>query len=140
MHLKKELPDEFKKIKGKSYYVFSSKNRLIAEHRLYRVFQAEYGKNPEIDAILLKIKENFYNLTLKTCFMEEYHRRIRAGLMPVTEEPFKLAAPQLTQEQQAYKDELLGKIKEFLKWPLCVGYGEIEFSFIIMDFQKHPHV
>ena len=60
---KKELPDEFKKIKGKSYYVFSSKNRLIAEHRLYRVFQEEYGKNPEIDAILLKIKENFYNLT-----------------------------------------------------------------------------
>jgi hypothetical protein len=60
---KKELPDEFKKIKGKSYYVFSSKNRLIAEHRLYRVFQAEYGKNPEIDVILLKIKENFYNLT-----------------------------------------------------------------------------
>ncbi len=49
---------------------------------------------------------------LKTYFMEEYHRRIRAGLMPVTEEPFKPAAPQLTQEQQAYKDELLGKIKE----------------------------
>jgi predicted transcriptional regulator YdeE len=60
---KKELPDEFKKIKGKSYYVFSSKNRLIAEQRLYRVFQEEYGKNSEIDAILLKIKENFYNLT-----------------------------------------------------------------------------
>ena len=49
---------------------------------------------------------------LKTYFMEEYHRRIRAGLMPVTEEPFKPAAPQLTQEQQAYKDELLGNIKE----------------------------
>jgi predicted transcriptional regulator YdeE len=60
---KKELPDEFKKIKGKSYYVFSSKNRLIAEERLYSVFQEEYGKNPEIDAILLKIKANFYNLT-----------------------------------------------------------------------------
>jgi len=60
---KKELPDEFKKLKGKSYYVFSSKNRLIAEQRLYSVFQAEYGKNPEIDAILLKIKANFYNLT-----------------------------------------------------------------------------
>ncbi|MDO9097934.1 MAG: hypothetical protein Q7U60_07420 [Candidatus Methanoperedens sp.] len=49
---------------------------------------------------------------LKTYFMEEYHRRIRAGLMPVTEEPFKPATPQLTQEQQAYKDELLGTIKE----------------------------
>lgn len=49
---------------------------------------------------------------LKTYFMEEYHRRIRAGLMPVTEEPFKPAVPQLTQEQQAYKDELLEKIKE----------------------------
>ena len=49
---------------------------------------------------------------LKTYFMEEYHRRIRAGLMPVTEEPFKPAATRLTQEQQAYKDELLGKIKE----------------------------
>ena len=60
---KKELPDEFKKIKGMSYYVFSSKNRLIAEQRLYWVFQEEYGKNPEIDAILLKIKANFYNLT-----------------------------------------------------------------------------
>lgn len=60
---KKELPEEFKKLKGKSYYIFSSKNRLIAEQRLYRLFQAEYGKNPEIDAILLKIKANFYNLT-----------------------------------------------------------------------------
>ena len=60
---KKELPDEFKKVKGKSYYVFSSKNRLIAEQRLYSVFQAEYGKHPEIDAILLKIKASFYNLT-----------------------------------------------------------------------------
>ncbi|MCX9074339.1 MAG: hypothetical protein OIN88_06720 [Candidatus Methanoperedens sp.] len=60
---KKELPDEFKELKGKFYYVFSSKNRLISEQRLYSVFQAEYGKNPEIDAILLKIKANFYNLT-----------------------------------------------------------------------------
>jgi hypothetical protein len=60
---KKDLPDEFKKIKGKSYYIFSSKNRLIAEQRLYSAFQAEYGKNPDIDAILLKIKANFYNLT-----------------------------------------------------------------------------
>ncbi len=49
---------------------------------------------------------------LKTYFMEEYHRRIRAGLMPVTEEPIKPAAPQLTLEQQAYKDELVAKIKE----------------------------
>jgi hypothetical protein len=60
---KKDLPDEFEKIKGKSYYIFSSKNRLIAEQRLYSLFQAEYGKNTEIDAILLKIKSNFYNLT-----------------------------------------------------------------------------
>ena len=49
---------------------------------------------------------------LKTYFMEEYHRRIRAGLMPVTEERFKPIAPQLIQEQQAYKDELLENIKE----------------------------
>ncbi len=49
---------------------------------------------------------------LKTYFMEEYHRRIRAGLMPVTEEPIKPSAPQLTLEQQAYKDELVAKIKE----------------------------
>ncbi len=48
----------------------------------------------------------------KELFHGIVHRRIRAGLMPVTEEPFKPAAPQLTQEQQAYKDELLGKIKE----------------------------
>jgi len=27
------------------------------------VFQAKYGKNHEIDAILSKIKANFYNLT-----------------------------------------------------------------------------
>jgi hypothetical protein len=68
---KKELPDEFQKIKGMSYYIFSSKNRLIAEQRLYGLFQDEYGKNTEIDAILLKIKANFYNLTH---FMED--RRI----------------------------------------------------------------
>ena len=60
---KKDLPDELKELKGKFYYVLSSKNRLIAEQRLYSVFQAEYGKNPEIDAILLKIKASFYNLT-----------------------------------------------------------------------------
>jgi hypothetical protein len=49
---------------------------------------------------------------LKTYFMEEYHRRVRAGLMPATEEPAKPAAPQLTPEQQAYKDELLAKVKD----------------------------
>jgi hypothetical protein len=49
---------------------------------------------------------------LKTYFMEEYHRRVRAGLMPATEEPIKPATPQLTPEQQAYKDELLAKIKD----------------------------
>jgi len=49
---------------------------------------------------------------LKTYFMEEYHRRVRAGLMPATEEPVKPAAPQMTPEQQAYKDELVAKIKE----------------------------
>ncbi len=49
---------------------------------------------------------------LKTYFMEEYHRRVRAGLMPATEEPVKPAAPQLTPEQQAYKDELVAKIRE----------------------------
>lgn len=65
---KKELPDDFKKLKGKFYYVFSSKNRIIAEMRLYRLFEEEFGKNPEIDALLLKTKENFYNLTH---FMED---------------------------------------------------------------------
>lgn len=49
---------------------------------------------------------------LKTYFMEEYHRRVRAGLMPATEEPVKPVAPQLTPEQQAYKDELMAKIKD----------------------------
>jgi outer membrane murein-binding lipoprotein Lpp len=49
---------------------------------------------------------------LKTYLMEEYHRRVRAGLMPATEEPIKPAAPQLTPEQQAYKDELAANIKE----------------------------
>jgi hypothetical protein len=60
---KKELPDKFKELKGKFYNIFSSKNRLIAEKRLYKLFKDEFGKNPEIDALLLKIKENFYNLT-----------------------------------------------------------------------------
>lgn len=49
---------------------------------------------------------------LKNYFMEEYHRRVRAGLMPATEEPIKPAAPQMTSEQQAYKDELVTKIRE----------------------------
>ncbi len=49
---------------------------------------------------------------LKNYFMEEYHRRVRAGLMPATEEPIKPAAPQLTPEQQAYKDKLVTKIRE----------------------------
>jgi hypothetical protein len=60
---KKELPNYYKELKGNFYYVLSSKNRLIAEKRLYRLFEKEFGKNPEIDALLLKTKENFYNLT-----------------------------------------------------------------------------
>lgn len=61
---------------------------------------------------------------LKTYFMEEYHRRIRAGLMPVTEEPIKPAAPQLTLEQEAYKDELVAKIKE-LRSKLGIARKEV---------------
>lgn len=60
---KKELPDDFKALKGKFYYVLSSKNRLIAEKRLYGFFEKEFGKNPDIDTLLLKTKQNFYNLT-----------------------------------------------------------------------------
>lgn len=60
---KKELPDKFKELKGKFYHILSSKNRLIAEKRLYRMFEKEFGKNSEIDAILLKTKDYFYNLT-----------------------------------------------------------------------------
>lgn len=45
---KKELPDDFKELKGKIHYVFSSKNRLIAEKRIYSLFQVEYGKNIEL--------------------------------------------------------------------------------------------
>jgi len=60
---KKELPDNYKELKGKFYHILSSKNRLIAEKRLYKLLEKEFGKNPEIDALLLKTKENFYNLT-----------------------------------------------------------------------------
>ena len=47
-------------MKGNFYYVLSSKNRLIAEKRLYGFFEKEFGKNPDIDTLLLKTKQNFY--------------------------------------------------------------------------------
>jgi hypothetical protein len=71
---------------------------------------------------------------LKTYFMEEYHRRIRAGSMPVTEEPFKPSAPQLTQEQQAYKDELLGNIKE-LRSKFSIVRKEVNAAMVRGDAQ-----
>ncbi len=68
---KKELPEDYKKLKGEIYSVFSSKNRLIAEKKLYRLFQDRFGKDKAVDELLLKTKSNFYNLTH---FMED--RRI----------------------------------------------------------------
>lgn len=65
---KKELPKEYGEIKGKIHHILSSKNRSIAEKRLYSLLQSELGKNDGIDIILLKTKEYFYNLTH---FMED---------------------------------------------------------------------
>jgi len=49
---------------------------------------------------------------LKTYLMEEYHRRINAGLMPVTDDPLREAVPQLSQDQVAYRDELKKTLAE----------------------------
>lgn len=68
---KKDLPEQYQKLKSKIYFVFSSKNRLIAEKTLYSLFKDEFGKDPATDAILIKTKTYFYNLTH---FMED--RRI----------------------------------------------------------------
>ena len=60
---KKELPEDYIKLKGEIYYIFSSKNRMIAEKKLYRLFQDRFGKDKAVDELLLKTKSNFYNLT-----------------------------------------------------------------------------
>ena len=65
---KKILPEKYQKIKGKIHHILSSKNRLIAEKRLYSLFQSDFGDNMEIDSILIKIREYFFNLTH---FMED---------------------------------------------------------------------
>lgn len=65
---KKDLPKQYEKIRRGIYFVFSAKNRSIAEKRLYYLFKHKYGKDSEIDAILMKVKAYFCNLTH---FMED---------------------------------------------------------------------
>lgn len=65
---KKDLPEEYLKLKSEIYSIFYSKNRLIAEKSLYCLLERKLGKDKDIDAILMKTKAYFYNLTH---FMED---------------------------------------------------------------------
>ena len=60
---KKELPKEYQKFKGEIHFIFHSKNRVIAEKKLYSLMQRELGKDTAIDDILMKVKAYFCNLT-----------------------------------------------------------------------------